>query len=184
MKGHQPAAGVYVALTTAGPDESASARNLLRRLLADVAGVVAAAEPVAARTGGQPFLPRRPGIAVSLSHSGGWVAAAVSEIGAVGIDVQAPEPASPALLRRCCRAETRRRLSLLPGPERDLEFAWLWTAQEACVKATGEGLAGRPWTVPVTPGQREGVWRDVRWRTLRDRCTVPLSCAYLGQRPR
>jgi 4'-phosphopantetheinyl transferase len=66
----------------------------------------------------------------------------------------------------------------MPAPQRDLEFAWIWTAQEACVKATGQGLAGRPWTVPVEVGQRAGTWHGVRWLSLRDRFGTPVSCAY------
>lgn len=178
--------GVHVALapTAQAPEvEGAAARALLRRLLAEVAGRDAGATPLAARPGGQPFLPERPDLTVSLSHSGGWVAAAVGLGPDVGVDVQVPQPASAALLRRCCGPAARRALAAMPPRRLDEEFAWIWTVQEACVKATGSGLAGRPWTIPVGVGQRAGTWRRVRWLSLRDRVGVPVSCAYGHSRP-
>lgn len=161
--------------------ESVAARALLRRLLAEVAGVAAGAAPIAARPGGQPYLPARPDLAISLSHSGPWVAAAVGIGPEVGVDVQVPQPAPETLLRRCCGPAARQALAAMPPDQRDLEFAWIWTAQEACVKATGSGLAGRPWTVPVDVDQHTGTWNEVRWLALRDRYGTPVSCAY---RPR
>jgi 4'-phosphopantetheinyl transferase len=181
------AQGVHVALSpmaALAPGEThwrtrerAATRALLRRLLAEVCGPDAAGTPLAARRTGQPYLPERPDVTVSLSHSGEWAAAAIGVGASVGVDVQVPQPAA-RLLRRCCRPAAREVLAGMPSPRRDLEFAWLWTAQEACVKATGAGLAGLPWTIPVEVGQRAGRWHDVRWLSLRDRCRVPVSCAW------
>ena len=179
--------GVYAALASYDEDTGAAPRDrrvrehhavreLLRWLLARVGG--ATATPVATRPGGQPFLPDRPELGVSLSHSGPFLAAAVGAGCDVGVDVQRPERVPPGLLRRCCDPLTRAALAALPPRTRDLEFAWIWTAQEACVKATGDGLAGRPWTVPVALGQERGGWHDVRWRSLRYRSVTPLTCAY------
>lgn len=155
-----------VAVARADGDERAAARSLVR-LLADLGDV-----RIAHRASGQPYLPDHPGVAISLSHDGGFVAAACA--GApVGVDVQVPVPVTARLLRRCGVPE----LALLPADRRDLEFAWVWTAQEACVKATGEGLAGAPWSIPVRCGQTSGRWRGVRWRRLRS--VVPACVAYL-----
>lgn len=168
-------------------DEHLASRALLRRLLAEAAGAGAAREPLSARPSGQPHLPGRPDLAVSLSHADGWVAAAVHlRGGSVGVDVQPPVPFSAAFVGRCCSEEARARLAELRPDERDLEVAWIWSAQEACVKATGVGLAGRPWTIPVRPGQRCGRWSVVRWTGLRLRGQPPVSCAYgppPGERP-
>lgn len=195
------ATGVHVAVTRlarARPDprdtgeptaplwrvrERAAARALLRELVAAVAGGDTGG--VATRGSGQPFLPARPELRVSLSHSGDWVAAAVG-VGDpvagggidVGVDVQTPEPVPARLVRRCCRPDARAVVAGLPPARRDLAFAWIWTVQEACVKATGAGLAGRPWTIPVDVGQPAGVWGDVSWRSLHGHASVPLSCAY------
>ena len=44
--------------------------------------------------------------------------------------------------------------------------AGIWTVQEACVKAAGSGLAGRPWRIPVEVAQLHGRWRGYRWVSL------------------
>src|SRR5262249_38101660 len=90
-----------------GVGESAAARQLLRELLAPFGTV----GDLAARSSGQPYLTRRPDLAVSLSHSDGWVAAAVGAGTDVGVDVQVPQPVPPGLLRRCCRPATRAALA-------------------------------------------------------------------------
>jgi len=177
--GGQPAAGDEAAgLPPWWASEHRAVRVLLRQLLTEVAGPEAGATPIAALPGGRPFLPERPDLTVSLSHSGRWMAAAVGVGPEVGVDVQVPQPASAALLRRCCRPAALAALAGMPQRRRDLEFAWIWTAQEACVKATGAGLAGLPWTIPVEVGQCAGTWQGVRWVSLRDRFSIPLSCAY------
>lgn len=150
--------------------ESVAARGLLRSLLAELGEI-----KIAAHDTGQPFLPEHPELTISLAHDGAYVAAACRRgkgLG-VGVDVQVPVPASPGLLRRCGVAE----LAELPERERDLEFAWVWTVQEACVKATGQGLSGRPWAIPVRRGQTSGRWHGVRWSRLRH-SAVPVSVAF------
>jgi 4'-phosphopantetheinyl transferase len=136
--------------------------------------------PVAARPGGQPYLPDRPDLAVSLSHTAAWVAAAVraGRGGEVGVDVQAAVAPSDGMVRRCCTPRARAALAGLPGPSRAVEFAWVWSVQEACVKATGDGIAGLPWTIPVEVGQLAGRWQYLTWSALRDWLPVPVSCAY------
>ncbi|MFI7513534.1 4'-phosphopantetheinyl transferase family protein [Micromonospora echinofusca] len=163
----------------AGPRaERLAARALLRLLLAAELGRTAGATPIAAHDGGQPHLPEWPGVSVSLSHDAGTVAAALGRGVPVGVDVQVPVPAPPALLRRCCAPAVRTALDRLPEPARDREFAWIWTVQEACVKATGAGLAGRPWAIAVPAGRRTGRWADLRWVSLRGHTRVPASVAY------
>lgn len=170
---------VYVTVAQADPArERDAARALLRRLLAELDGPGAGDTRILKRRNGQPFLPERPDRSVSLSHSEGWVAAAVGAGPEVGVDVQVPQPTPAGLVRRCCRPAARDLLARMPAAGRDLEFAWIWTAQEACVKATGAGLAGLPWTIPVEVGQRAGAWGRVRWRSLRDRYRTPVTCAY------
>jgi 4'-phosphopantetheinyl transferase len=158
--------------------ERLAARALLRRLVAEVAGADAAETPLAADARGKPFLVGRPDVAVSLSHSDGWVAAAArTGGGAVGVDVQVSIPDGERLMRRCCRPTTRSRLARLSPVRRALELAWIWSVQEACVKAQGTGIAGLPWTIPVQVEQRHGRWKDVSWVALRDELPVPWSCA-------
>ncbi|MEU8971069.1 4'-phosphopantetheinyl transferase superfamily protein [Streptomyces monashensis] len=157
--------------------EFLAVRGLLRALLAALAPALTGSV-IAAHATGQPHLPRHPGTGISLSHSGGWAAAAVGFGRRVGIDIEVPTPMSPHLVRRCCSSADAARLSALPSQDRQTAFAWLWTAQEACVKALGTGLAGAPWSVPVGIGQRSGAWHGVRWCAQYDASTIPLTCAF------
>ncbi|MFF8834354.1 4'-phosphopantetheinyl transferase family protein [Streptomyces sp. NPDC015130] len=185
---------VLAALPVAAPDRAAAAalppwrarehtasRTLLRALLREL-GEDLRGGPVAALQGGRPYLPDRPDLGVSLSHSAGWVAAAVARDRDVGVDVQAPRAVGDRLLRRCCAPGDAEALSALPEDDRRREFAWIFTVQEACVKATGTGFAGRPWTVPVTLGQRTGAWEKVRWCAPREAQPVPAGCAWTERR--
>jgi len=165
-------------LTPHRADEYLAARTLLRGLISEVAGARLAASGIAAHPGGQPFLTARRDLGISLSHTTGWVAAAVHLRGQVGIDVQVPVPAGGRLGLRCCTPSALDALIALPLAERDLEFARIWSVQESCVKATGRGIAGLPWTIPVEVGQASGTWHDVRWSAPRRELPVALSCAY------
>ncbi|MFE5730870.1 4'-phosphopantetheinyl transferase family protein [Streptomyces sp. NPDC056528] len=157
--------------------EHLASRTLLRFLLREV-GEDAGGGPVAALPGGRPYLPGRPGLGVSLSHSPGWVAAAVGRGRDVGVDVQVPAAVGDRLLRLCCLPGDADALAALPGDARRLGFARVFAVQEACVKAVGKGLSGRPWTVPVVLGARTGAWNRVRWSAPRDDDRVPVACAW------
>ena len=158
------------------PDHVA-ARILLRRLLAELFGPPIVTSALAASADGQPHLVSDPEIGISLSHTPGWAAAAIRPHGVIGVDVQEPVPVSDRLVRRVTGAAW---LATLRGRDqafRDLETAWIWTVQEACVKAEGTGMTGRPWTVPVGIGQPRGHWRGFGWRAGRDLWPVPVSWA-------
>ncbi|WP_405782625.1 4'-phosphopantetheinyl transferase family protein [Streptomyces sp. NBC_00859] len=157
--------------------EFLAGRGLLRELLAAVHPVAAGAG-VTADTRGKPGLAGLPDVGVSVSHSGGSVAAGVAVGRAVGVDLQHPAGCVPAsLARRILHGHADRVAAL--SPERTAEeVAWVWTVQEACVKASGAGLAGRPWAIEVRPGSRSGRWGAYRWISLRDRSRTPFSCAY------
>jgi 4'-phosphopantetheinyl transferase len=163
------------ALAPARAREYLAARCLLRELLSD-AGLPAASR-VAAEPSGRPYLPDLPKVGISLSHCGARVAASVGIGHAVGIDVQTPQPVRPELISRCCAPDVCAELASLSPEVRAEEFAWIWTVQESCVKASGMGLAGQPWRIPVRPGQCTGTWRGYIWHTLRDRYDVPVSWA-------
>ncbi|WP_063762763.1 4'-phosphopantetheinyl transferase family protein [Streptomyces sp. NRRL S-1448] len=157
--------------------EFLAGRGLLRQLLAAVAPGPAGAEIVPDRRG-KPWLHGHPDLGISVSHSRGTLAAGVALGRAVGVDVQRPDPAVRASFARRLLGTHAGRLTALPPAVAAEEVAWVWTAQEACVKAAGPGLAGRPWTIDVPPGARSGRWRGYRWRSLRDHSSTPLSCAF------
>ncbi|MER5527456.1 4'-phosphopantetheinyl transferase superfamily protein [Streptomyces sp. NPDC002677] len=151
----------------------ATLRRLIREVRPDLADTAVRPDPQ-----GRPCLVGHPDVGVSVSHDGGLSAAAVAPGRRVGVDVQLPpDRPSEGLLRRCLNGHAAQ-LEKLPAPERARELAWVWTVQESCVKAAGTGLAGRPWTIPVTPGHRHGRWGRYRWASLRDSSPIPLSCAF------
>ncbi|MGW2640678.1 4'-phosphopantetheinyl transferase family protein [Streptomyces sp. NPDC001348] len=157
--------------------ERLAARRALRGLLAARFPAARDAD-VVYRAHGRPALAGWPGIGISVSHDGDAVAACAALGRAVGLDVQhAPPSVADALLRRCAR-DRAEVLTRLPPGQRAQEFAWLWTVQEACVKAAGTGLAGRPWSIDVPLPATRGTWGPYRWISLRGRATVPLSIAH------
>lgn len=102
------------------------------------------------------------GVDVSLSHSGGWIAAATTCSGRVGVDIEAARPVSPALARRCLADSELAWWEQAPvGRARTLRFLRLWTAKEAYVKATGAGLGTDPRDVPIdVSGERPMLAHD------------------------
>lgn len=151
----------------------AALRQLLRTVRPGLADAAVRADPR-----GRPGLAGHPEVGISVSHDGDTFAVAVAPGRRVGVDVQLP-PVEPSdnLLRRCLR-ERADQLAALPPAGRGGELAWVWTVQEACVKATGEGLAGRPWSIDVPLGRRRGRWGPYAWVSLRDHSPIPLSCAF------
>ncbi|WP_370963996.1 4'-phosphopantetheinyl transferase superfamily protein [Amycolatopsis sp. cg9] len=160
--------------------EFLAGRQLLRRLLRGVRPALAAL-PVRADPAGKPRLAGAPNLAlpgITISHDGDRVAAAVCAHGDVGVDVQLPpDRLSDSAVRRCLGAHAPA-VTALPRARRAREFAWVWTVQEACVKAAGTGMGGRPWSIDVPPGALSGRWGGFTWLSLRTRSAVPLSCAF------
>lgn len=79
----------------------------------------------------------------NLSHSHGWLALALSRIGAVGVDTEyADRPnALPALARRYFSAHEQAWLAEVDGEAWRQRFFDIWTLKEAYIKAVGKGLA-------------------------------------------
>jgi len=91
-----------------------------------------------------------PPVDLSMSHGGGWVAAAASRQGRVGVDVEAPRDVSAALARRCLSSPELAWLDRASGAgERQDRFVQLWTAKEAYLKAIGTGLGLDPRAVTI-----------------------------------
>ncbi len=165
--------------------EFCAGRGLVRSLLARaaVAGTGGGVRPapdvrIVRDAEGRPLLEGHAAVHLSVSHDAGTVAAAVAFGRPVGVDVQHPDGRIGAGLARRCLRSGAARLNALPAVEAARELAWVWTAQEACVKAAGQGLAGRPWEIDVPLGARQGRWRQYRWLSLRDLVATPLSCAF------
>lgn len=86
---------------------------------------------------GKPLCPAS-GLHFSLSHSGFFVACAVAE-SEVGLDIEMLRPVRQELARRVC---TEAELAWLfpEGTFDSARFLSLWTAKEAYLKFTGEGI--------------------------------------------
>jgi phosphopantetheinyl transferase len=124
-------------------DESLFGRAIARRLVSTVVGVPVRDVGVVLAPGGKPIAVLTGSVAApsfSLAHGGGYVAAAVSTRGRIGVDVEPCRPWEPAVLERVFAPADVERVSALEGLERDHAFARLWTMAEAFAKATGEGL--------------------------------------------
>ena len=119
-------------------DASLNAQRLCRRLWAELADRSEADFRIDTDNNGRPFSPEAPGF-LSLSHSGGYVAAAASFV-PVGIDLQALRKVSGRVLARCCTYEERSWIAEAPGAERTVRAVRLWTMKEAYGKMLGKGI--------------------------------------------
>ena len=91
-------------------------------------------------------------LAVSVSHSGDWVLVAAGPGAAIGVDVEAVDPAvDPMSLAELTLHSAEREIltGLEPG-RRPSAFARYWTRKEAVLKTTGDGLRSPPAEVRVS----------------------------------
>ena len=107
-------------------------------------------DPLLARApGGKPFLPGLPGVHFSLSHCPGLAVCLVAGV-PCGVDAEAFRTPPPRTLRRALSPAERRTVSESPRPEE--AFFRIWTAKEAFVKATGDGLPAGSRALAALPG--------------------------------
>ena len=91
---------------------------------------------------GKPYLLRSE-LHVSLSHSGGYAAAAVADV-PLGLDLQSLREISLRVQERLYSREEIAWIGLAEGDERQKRAVRLWTMKEACGKLFGTGLFGGP----------------------------------------
>ncbi|MEY3667720.1 MAG: hypothetical protein RL572_1260 [Pseudomonadota bacterium] len=82
-------------------------------------------------------------IAFNVAHTDDEIILALTAVARVGVDVEALQrkPDALALARRHFQPEEVAVLQALPASMQQRRFLELWTLKEACVKATGQGLA-------------------------------------------
>ena len=122
-----------------------AARALLRIGLGTMLHVPPHAVVLGGRAGSAPWLiaPGVPMPGLSVSHSGHWVACALSGDAPLGLDIELPDPARDvaALAEHAFDTATCARLAVLPEDERRRAFHAAWCGQEARVKLGLEGAA-------------------------------------------
>ncbi len=129
--------------------------------VADVEVLAAADGAPEALAGGVPMP-----VGLSISHRAGRALATVGRgSGALGCDLEAVEPRSPAFVRQWLGPAEHGVLNGLDGELRDLAANLLWTAKEAVSKARREGLRLDLRQATVEPGhlpQSPGAWSSLR----------------------
>ncbi len=137
-------ADLVVRLHRTAGDERRAAHALLASTAASYAGVPVDSLTLDRTAAGAPLLGgAAAGLHVSLSHTGGMVAVAVSRLGPVGVDVE-PVRSMPALAlsRRWFAPEDTEWLLGRPAESVSRDFLSLWTGKEAVAKLYGTGLRG------------------------------------------
>ncbi|WP_432409013.1 4'-phosphopantetheinyl transferase family protein [Wukongibacter sp. M2B1] len=89
---------------------------------------------------GKPYLLNNKDFCFNLSHSGVWVACAVSDK-SIGIDVEEIKSIETSIANRFFSVKEVRDLFSFKGKDRLLYFYDLWTLKESYIKAKGKGLS-------------------------------------------
>ena len=116
---------------------SAAGELLLRRALAERLGVSAESAPLTWEDSGKPAAAGAEGVYLSVSHSGPWVLAALSDK-PLGVDVEVIRGADQKFMARACSEAEMAYINF--GREGCYHRFWeCWTAKEALFKVTGKG---------------------------------------------
>lgn len=116
------------------------AAGLLLAEALEAAGVSGAEAETACGEYGKPYLPRRPDVQFSLSHSGAYAMCAVSDR-PVGCDIQIAAPRSLRVAERYFTQEEQARIFAQETEEARQEmFYRIWTLKESFIKCLGLGL--------------------------------------------
>lgn len=86
---------------------------------------------------GKPFIPNRPDIQFSISHTKNAIAVAISRY-PVGLDIEQIRPQSDALIKKTMNAAEQKQIADSQSP--DVTFTSLWTQKEAVLKLRGTGI--------------------------------------------
>lgn len=136
-------------------------RWLIRQALASASGTAGAeCRPV----DGRPVCSYHPpGWHLSLSHSHGFSACAVSDTPGLGLDIE-PRSRHPHWQKVVRRWFTPSEQAWLLDANDCEDFLKVWTLKEAWLKATGRGIAGNLQTLEITPDfQLIGDRSDESW---------------------
>jgi 4'-phosphopantetheinyl transferase len=148
-------AGIAVFVSRVDGQERRAARELAVHSAALVAGVRADEVQLEHDSTGRPVLGGAiEGLHISISHSRGVVAVALTELAPLGVDIEVMRPVDAvSLARRWFTTGEADWVNRQPGSLRERAFLWLWTCKEAIGKARGLGLRerGLRYPVPIPP---------------------------------
>jgi 4'-phosphopantetheinyl transferase len=110
-------------------------RILLRQALGQLLNLAPHTVMLDERPGQAPCLAGS-SVGISISHSGPWVACAVSATSALGLDIEQIDPARDiaALAEQAFGPQRSAELAACPEPERLRQFYTMWSVQEAAIK--------------------------------------------------
>jgi 4'-phosphopantetheinyl transferase len=127
-------------------------RVLLRMAIGELLGVAPGTVELLERPGNAPALvsPERPRLGLSISHSGPWVACAVSLESPVGLDIERIDPARDlvALAEQAFGTEAAAALAALDETARLHAFYRQWCRHEAHIKLGREGAHDHCFALP------------------------------------
>lgn len=120
-------------------------RGFLRHVLGQVCGQDPTGLTFGTGAQGKPFL-QGSDLAFNLSHSRDLAVLAVSQTGPLGIDLEFIDRSADiaGLTQNCMTPAEAAVLAALPADERQARFFAFWTAKEARMKLTGEGMSLPP----------------------------------------
>jgi 4'-phosphopantetheinyl transferase len=127
---------------TSLPERSSLRRSIAAQVIATQFGLEVKDFRISHDIAGRPFIADMPDIGISYATREGVVLVVLDD-GRVGADVEIIEPLAD-IPWNVMHAQEREDLSRLTGMARSEAFYRLWTAKEAFLKATGQGLMREP----------------------------------------
>ncbi|WP_405853312.1 4'-phosphopantetheinyl transferase superfamily protein [Streptomyces sp. NBC_00090] len=131
----------YEARRGADAERFAAGRLLLKYAAAQALRVPPDGIELAYGLTGRPLVRGRPGVALSLSHTGDLLCVAVTVVGGIGVDVESAGRRlyDSGLEPRMCAPSERDALARLPEADRNPRLLRLWVLKEAYTKALAQG---------------------------------------------
>ena len=124
---------MYEAMSTGRKSDFLKGRYAIKSVFQDIHFNQMTHIHVAVTGLGKPYVSSNPELFCSISHSNGYVAAAISKQAAIGVDIERIKSRHPSLLQNISDAEEIGCLSSAYGP--DIITTVLWSIKEAAAKA-------------------------------------------------
>lgn len=122
---------------------------------------------------GKPFFPQFPDVALSISHSGPWIACALHTGGPIGVDVEMQPETTPGMTEIFMSPEELQAYQSCPSTdEQRCFFHRIWCLKESWLKAVGTGMLQDPKGVTIRPlssGMTVCGKNDEHWYTFEKR---------------